>query len=460
LLRNWIVNVYEFGYANHNFFEQGKEPGMCSDDSLWLIPAVLSYVENTGDTAILGEKFPMADGGERNLRDTLKAILVYSSQISVGKHSLPLLDKADWNDCLKIDNDCLSGPDKEKAYQTQLKKNHQQIGVAFENDQSESVMNAFLLVVALNDAITLAELSNDGSLKDYCLERRDHLASVIHSSCFINGYFARVLINREKPLNNIRFVGAPGDGLSSIKSLQNGSLYLNSLSWSLLSGVANEPEISSSLALADRYLKTSSGYQLCSEEDLTLTGAKQAATSHYFPGDRENGGVFKHATMMFARALLIAAKRNYALALKEKMVEDAYFMLHLVYPYHCFSNPYFFKGNPRFCTQYNNPLTLENVGPILSGTATWLTLSLWEACGFSCEKDGLHFAPILEKDVGQLTFSFLHQGVRYNVSVQKPVGHYAFEVASLTADGVALDPKQPVPFIKEPSSHTIAIVLN
>jgi cellobiose phosphorylase len=111
-------------------------------------------------------------------------------------------------------------------------------------------------------------------------------------------------------------------------------------SWSLLSGVADETQISSMLAFADHYLKTPSGYQLCSAEDLTLTGAKEAATSHYFPGDRENGGVFKHATMMFTRALLLAAKRDYSPGLKK---EDGGRMpiscSTLVYPYHCDENP-------------------------------------------------------------------------------------------------------------------------
>lgn len=460
LLGNWIKNVYRFGYANHNFFMKGKEPGMCSDDALWLFPAVLCYVENTNDTGILDECFPLADGGERSLAQTLEAILLYSTCISVGRHGLPLLDQADWNDCLRIDLDCLDGPAKEKAYQKQLAEHQQNFGVPFLSEGSESVMNGFLAVVAAQSALSLTKLVANPRLQELALAAEKRLSAALHSSAFIHGYYARVLINREHPQNGIRYVGAPGDGLSEVKSLQNGSLYLNSFSWSLLSGVASEEEIASMLILAKTYLKTPSGYRLCSEEDLTLTGAKQAATSHYFPGDRENGGVFKHATMMFTRSLLMAAKRPYEKSLRTALVDEAYFMLRLVYPYHCLTNPYVFKGNPRFCTQYNNPVTQENVGPILSGTATWLTLSLWEAAGFSYEKEGLRFSPILEKEQGDLAYILHEKDATYAVEIHKPAGVYAFQVTAVQVDGRVQNPNLLIPYFHDGKTHTIELTLN
>jgi cellobiose phosphorylase len=460
LLSKWIENVYTMGYANHNFFVVGKEPGMCSDDQLWLIPAVEQYIKSTGDIAFLDQEFSTADGGRRSLVDTLKAIITYSAKISVGKHGLPLLDKADWNDCLKIDTDCLDGPTKEKLYAEQRAKKHQEYGVPFESELSESVMNAFLLVYALEKAIELAKWGKKDSLLALAESCRESMVDAIRRNCFIQGYYARVLINRSSPKNGIRYVGAPGDGLSSVKSLQNGSLYLNSFSWSLLSNVANEGEIASMLKLADTYLKTPSGYKLCSEEDLTLTGAKEAATSHYFPGDRENGGVFKHATMMFTRALLLAAKRPYSESLRQAMVEDAYFMLHLAYPYHCHENPYVYKGNPRFCTQYNNPITQENFGPILSGTATWLTLSLWEAMGFSFTPEGLTLQPILALEDTAVSYHLVHQGVTYEVSLVKPRGSSGFKIRKISFDGVEKDPAKPLPILQKPSIHHIDVVLD
>lgn len=376
LLSKWIVNVYRFGYVNHNFFFVGKEPGMCSDDGLWLIEAIYRYIKLTNDYSFLNEEFHIADNKEekRVLWDTLKAIILYSSKISVGKHNIPLLDKADWNDCLKIDDDCLDGPTKEKLYFKQLEDNKQLFGVRFESDLSESVMNGFLLVISLKEMIEMAKVREEKTYLKELKQTKDNLVKSLKENAYVDGYYARVLINKE---GQYKYVGTLNDGLSIVPEL-NGSLYLNSLSWSILADVASEEEIKSMINLADKYLKTEAGYKLCTPHDLKRCGSKEAATEQYFLGDRENGGVFKHATMMFARALLIASKKVKDKELKKTLLDDAKYMMDIVYPYNVLNNPYLFKGNPRLCTQYVNSLTQEHIGPVLSGTATWLLLALLE----------------------------------------------------------------------------------
>ncbi len=377
MLSKWITNVYEFGYANHNFFFLGKEPGMCSDDQLWLIEAIAIYLDLTNDYDFLNQEFLMAGSNStRRLYDTLKAIITYSAKISIGKHSLPLLDKADWNDCLKIDDDCLDGPTKEKMYYQQLKDNHQSFGVPFDSNLSESVMNGFLLVMVMRKMINIATKINDSA---YVLELNDLLDNLIKSlkeNAYINGYYARVLINKED--SKYKFIGVPKDGLSIDPNI-DGSLYLNSLSWSILSHVASEEEIKSMLTLCDKYLKTEAGYKLCTPHNLKLCGSKEAATEQYFLGDRENGGVFKHATMMFTRALMMGSKEVKDESLKALMIDDAKYMLNIVFPFNVYKDIYKIKGNPRFCTQYVNSMTGEHIGPILSGTAPWLLLTLLES---------------------------------------------------------------------------------
>ena len=375
MLSKWISNVYMMGYANHNFFFEGKEPGMCSDDQLWLVDAIYRYLTLTGDYDFLNKRFNVAGSRKkRTLLDTLKAIIIYSGKISVGKHNIPLLDKADWNDCLKIDDDCLDGPTKEKLYKNQLKKNKQAYGVRFESDLSESVMNGFLLVIALKEMIEITHKLGDEFEKE-CKEINDNLVKSLKENAYVDGYYARVLINRSD--SKYKYVGTPNDKLSILDGF-NGSLYLNSLSWSILSGVASEEEIKSMISLADKYLKTKAGYKLCTPHNLKLCGSKEAATEQYFLGDRENGGVFKHATMMFVVSMFKASKWVKDETLRKTLLEDAEYMLNIVYPFNVLNNPYKFKGNPRFCTQYVNSMTEEHIGPILSGTSTWLLLALLE----------------------------------------------------------------------------------
>lgn len=456
LLSQWIENVYSFGFANHNFFFVGKEPGMCSDDSLWLIFAVSYYLDLTDNYDFLDDKFKIASKNKkRSVYETLKAIIVYSSMISIGKHGLPLLDCADWNDCLRIDPDYLNGIEKEKAYRHQLRKNKQKFEVPFENEYSESIMNGFLLVIALKNMIKIAKRKNDSTYVETLNLLLKEKEDSIQKNAYINGYFARVLINRDNQ-NQISYIGSKGDKLS-LETNCPGSYYLNSFSWSLLSDVANEKQIEEMLDnVVDKYLKTKAGYRLCTSHNLSLAGAKSSSTDHYFIGDRENGGVFKHATMMFTKALLYRAKTIKNIELKKKMVKDAYYMLNLVYPYRTLDDVCLYKGNPRFCTQYNNSNSMENIGPILSGTASWLTLTIFEALGIKIENKKLSIIPMLDLNTTTISYKLNIENTIYSITIKKKKG----EVCNENKKSVTLDGKQiafPLELAKDYTRHEIII---
>lgn len=435
LLSKWISNVYKMGYVNHNFFYVGKEPGMCSDDGLWLIDAIYRYLLLTNDYDFLNQRFKIEGSkNKRSLYETLKAIIQYSSKISVGKHDIPLLDKADWNDCLKIDDDCLDGLQKEALYKKQLKRNKQPYGVRFESELAESVMNGFLLVIMLDDMICIANHIKDEAYVEELKATKDNLVKSLKENAYINGYYARVLINRTNPRNGITYIGAPKDGLS-LEDNFDGTLYLNSLSWSILSGVASEEEIASMISLADAHLKTPFGYRLCTKHNLTLAGSKEAATEQYFAGDRENGGIFKHATMMFARSLFMANRYVNDVKLKETLLNDAYYMLDFVYPYNVYQDLYKMKGNPRYCTQYVNSLTGEHIGPILSGTSTWLLLTIIEYLGIVYTDGGFKLHPALEKKLDNLSFTLRHGKSTYKINITKAANEYGHVIKNMTLDG-------------------------
>ncbi len=404
LLVQWISNVYKMGYANHNFYYVGKEPGMCSDDQIWLVHAIYQYISLTNDIKFLDLKVKMAGTKQkRSVYETIKNIILYSGKISIGKHGLPLLDSADWNDCLNIDIDYLNGIAKEKEYFRQLKKNNKPYGTALDSDYSESVMNAFLLVIAIKEMIKITETIKDYFYQDELKELLTSLTKNIQDNCYIDGYFVRVLINRNNK-NGIEYIGSKGDKLSLDPNI-DGSYYLNSFSWSLLSGVASEEQISQMIEKLEKYLKTPAGFKLCTMHNLSLAGAKGSATDQYFVGDRENGAVFKHATMMTVVAMLKTAKTVKNQVLKEKLLDNAFYMLDIVMPYRTLSNPYKFKGNPRYCTQYNNSITEENIGPVLSGTSTWLTLAIMEMLGVNIDTTSISINPSLRKDIEKMEFT-------------------------------------------------------
>lgn len=419
MISQWVQNVYEYGYANHNFYWQGNGAGDCSDDQLWLIQAVYRYVCHTGDKKFLTEEYKIAGSDKkRTVFNTMWAAIEYSAKISVGRHGLPLLDHADWNDCLKLDEDSISAPYKFELYKKQLEEKGQEWGAPFENHFCESVMNAFLLKVAEDNLRELALMIGETERAEELAALSEKLNGNIQAHAWKDDFFARCLVNN--PAKGREWVGAKGDGLSTDDNI-DGSYFLNSFSWSILAQSATEEQIEKMLTPLCKYLKTEAGLMLSSPCDLGRVSST-TASDHYFPGDRENGAVFKHATMMSTAAMFKAAKTVKDEKLAAKLSSLAYWMLDRVLPYKTLDNPYVLKGNPRFCTQYNNSQTLEGIGPMLSGTASWLALTVFEFLGLCYVENGMTFDPILPEDMTEVKFTIKRMDTSYAVTVTKPEG--------------------------------------
>ena len=438
MLGNWISNVHEMGYANHNFYHSGKEPGMCSDDGLWLIQAIYRYVSLTGDTSFLFAEFPIASSDKkRTVLDTLLAIVTYSGKISVGAHGLPLLDKADWNDCLKLDDNWINGPAKEELYKAQLAADGTEYGVPLKSEYSESVMNAFLLKIAYDELETLVSLIGKNDIASEIKTLSDALAERVQTHCWKGDFFARALVGGKRE-GGYTYLGAGKDGLSTDPDI-DGSYFLNSFSWSILAGVATDEQIRIMLDVIKKYLVTDAGIKLCTPCDLGKL-ANGTASGSYFPGDRENGGVFKHAAMMAAAAFFKASKVVKDETLAKDLADTAFFAMDTVYPFKTMEHPYFTKGNPRFCTQYNNSITGENIGPMLSGTASWLNLTLMEMLGIGYQGDEIAFSPILASDMTDISYTVTTGKTVLHVHIKKDAGYARVtERSTFTLDGVAFD---------------------
>ena len=443
LLSEWIEKVFEYGYCYHNFFWKGKEAGKWSDDGLWLLQAVYRYVSYTGDTAFLNQEYEMPETGgkKRSVYETLKAIIKYSSEISVGEHAFPLIDYADWNDCLKVDDNYLTGPEKEKTAPPY-------------KGYSESIMNAFLLKIAMmhmQEFVTFKE-DNEYGLHLQALSKK--LSDNIQKYAWKEDFFARVLFNRFG--DEVTYLGAKGDGFSADKEI-DGTYFLNSFSWSVLSDSATEMQISMMLDKIEAYLKTPYGLKLMSPTDLSKVAAK-TATGEYFPGDRENGGIFKHATMMATTAMLQAAKKVSDKKLAMRLRDLAYWMVDRVLPYKALENPFEICGNPRWCTQYNNSQTGENIGPTLSGTSTWLAITLFEMFGIEYYQDTLVINPLLAKDTNKVRYTLRFFTSSYAVEMIKDDGFSRVQDSpyEVIVDGEKAETNR-IKLVDDGSEHKITI---
>lgn len=421
LIGVWASHVYRDGYANHQFYWEGHGPGTYSDDPLWLFQAVSRFIDLVGDTSILQASWPVADGdGERTLCDTLKAILHYCGRISVGRHGLPLIDFADWNDTLNLDGGGISGPDKMALYSDQIAAGTIKEGDPLDSDFSESVMNGFLLETARAHLVRFARLLGDTAAEQEWTHFGEELRTRLDDT-WKEDFFARALINRKNG-GNITYLGGQGDGMSGDTSLP-GTYFLNSFAWAVLSNVANEEQIGIMLGRVRRALRTHVGLRLSSPVDFRALMPREGSGDYSY-GDRENGGVFKHANMMAASAFIKAAREVTDPHLAESLADLAWDVLQLAAPFRTFDAPFKFAGNPRFCTQYTNPATGEHVGPLVSGTAPWMWLAWISSLGVSFSDGQVVIDPILPREWETCAIELRVPAGHYRIRIEKPRGFF------------------------------------
>jgi cellobiose phosphorylase len=121
--------------------------GGFNDDPMWLILGTVSYIKETGDYSILDEMVPF-DNDMSVARTLFDHLTVSFDHVinNLGPHGLPLIGRADWNDCLNLN--CFSN-DPNESFQTTENKT--------EGSRAESVMIAGLFVIYGNDYIDLCK---------------------------------------------------------------------------------------------------------------------------------------------------------------------------------------------------------------------------------------------------------------------------------------------------------------
>ncbi|MCF0209566.1 MAG: glycosyl transferase, partial [Bacteroidaceae bacterium] len=121
--------------------------GGFNDDPCWLIFGTVAYIKETGDFTILDEPVPFDNvkGSEVSLFEHLKVSFNHVVE-NLGPHMLPLIGRADWNDCLNLN--CFSW-DPNESFQTTENNN--------EGTKAESLMIAGLFVVTGRDYMELCQ---------------------------------------------------------------------------------------------------------------------------------------------------------------------------------------------------------------------------------------------------------------------------------------------------------------
>ena len=151
-----------------------------NDDPLWLVLAVSAYMKETGDLSVLDELVPYdnAPGSETPLREHLQRCVQYTLD-RLGPHGLPLIGRADWNDCLNLN--CFSETSGESFQTTENREG----GVA------ESLFIAPQFVLACTELAAIARLRGDADEASCLDQKAQTMAETIEAHGWDGEWFLR-----------------------------------------------------------------------------------------------------------------------------------------------------------------------------------------------------------------------------------------------------------------------------
>ena len=379
--------------------------GGFNDDPHWLIVGVAAYLKETGDWSILDEPvaYDNQPGSEQPLYDHLRRSFRYTLA-RLGPHGLPLIGRADWNDCLNLN--CFSETPGE-SFQTTTNR---------EGGVAESVFIAALFVHAGRELAAIAERSGLAE------EARDYLAQVD----------AMELAVRRDGWDGEWFLRAYdyfGNKVGS-RECDEGRIFIETQGFCVLAGIGLDDGLA-------RQALDSVRTHLATEHGIVL---QQPAYSHYQlqlgeissypPGYKENAGIFCHnnpwVMIAEARAGDGDAAHDYYLRINPSAREPIS-DLHRCEPY-VYSQMIAGRDAPSYGEAKNSWLT---------GTAAWnyYAITQW-ILGLRPAYDGLEIAPVLPANWQSVEATRIFRGVTYRISIRRAgPGHNV----TLSVDGAPVE---------------------
>lgn len=372
--------------------EYDDRPHFYSDDHLWIVLAVTSYLKETGDYAFLDKAIPFyeKDSHEQPLEtgtvlEHLERAISFT-QRTTGSHGLPLLGFADWNDTVNLPTG------------------------------AESLFTANLFGWALIEMAELSLFRNDGKEKEY-REMHAAMKERVNNSAWDGDWYIRYFDDKGNPVG----------------SVQNefGKLWLNGQSWAVLSGFADGTDRGRrAMNAVKTHLATDKGIKL-SWPGYNGFDPQKGGVTTYPPGAKENGGIFLHPNPWAIIAETILGDGNQAFSYYSRINPAA--KNHSIDEYEC--EPYCYAQNILSNEHPNFGLGRNSW---LSGTASWMYQSATKyILGIRPEHDGLRIDPCVPDSWKEFSVERLCRGTKYRITIRNPSG-VCKGIASLTVDGMSV----------------------
>ncbi|MEI6520152.1 MAG: glycosyl transferase, partial [bacterium] len=370
-----------------------------NDDPLWLIIATAAYIKETNDWSILDEQVSFDNSDKSaSLYQHCKASF-YHVVNNLGPHGLPLIGRADWNDCLNLN--CFSEQPGE-SFQTSANR---------EGKTAESVLIAGMFVAIGKEFVELSRLTK---AEDEAKAAEGHIAKM-RETVLEHGW------DGEWFRRAYDFFGSP------IGSAQNeeGQIFIESQGYCVMAEIGKESgQAQKALDSVRARLNTPYGIML-QQPAYTKYHVELGEISSYPPGYKENAGIFCHNNPWIIIAESVLGRGNYAWEYYRQIcpayLEDIS-EIHRMEPY-VYSQMVAGKDAVNHGEAKNSWLT---------GTASWNFITVSQSLlGIKPDWDGLLIEPCLPADLKEYTVTRIFRGATYNITIKQS----AVETLQLTVNG-------------------------
>lgn len=397
-----------------------------NDDPLWLIFGVATYLKETGDWSILDENVPFDNNPDdaASLFEHLRRSFMHVVN-NLGPHGLPLIGRADWNDCLNLN--CFSMNPDESFQTTENKKG----GVA------ESLFIAAMFVLYGTDFVTIARRRGETRMADEAARQIEEMVKAINAHGWDGEWFLRAYDYYGRKVGS--------------RENDEGKIFIESQGMCIMAGIGlDDGRALKALTSVNRYLACEYGIVL-NNPAFTKYMLNLGEISSYPGGYKENAGVFCHNNPWIIIAETLTGN-GYRAFDYYKRITPAYLEeisdLHKTEPY-VYSQ--MIAGKDAF-----RPGEAKNSW--LTGTAAWCYYAVTQyILGIRPDYDGLIVDPCIPADWGGFTVKRRFRGAVYNIEVVNPE-RKSRGVWEITVDGEKVDSCM-LPLFPEGTEHDVKIIM-
>ena len=400
--------------------------GGFNDDPCWLIFGTVAYIKETGDFSILDEPVPFDNqpGSEVSLMEHLKVSFDHVVN-NLGPHNLPLIGRADWNDCLNLN--CFSW-DPNESFQTTENKS--------EGSKAESLMIAGLFVVTGKEYIELCRRLGQDEEADRAQKHVDAMVEAVRRDGWDGEWYLRAYDYFGRKIGS--------------KENEEGKIFIESQGWCTMAGIGLEDGmVDKALDSVKKHLECEHGIVL-NNPAFTKYIYEYGEISSYPEGYKENAGIFCHNNPWVIIGETVAGRGDDAWSHYRKIlpsyVEEKYSTLHKVEPY----------VNCQMVAGKDAARPGEGKNSWLTGTAAWMWLTVSQyILGIKPSYDGLVIDPCLPCTAQEYSVKRKFRDAEYRIRVSNPKG-VSRGIISMQVDGTDVEGNT---ISYSPGSHEVIVVM-